>query len=129
MDPDGRHRERRAGALFSFDQEFGEVIGAWARFGWQTDDAAVDYDAIYSGGIDISGGAWGRAADTIGLGLAYLNGGNLDIDQSRLAEAYYRWQPGEVFGLTADIQYQDDDYKVGQGPGGWTVSLRATAGF
>jgi porin len=129
LDPTGTQLQDRASVLLSFDQEFGEVIGGWIRFGWQTDDAAVDYNTIYSGGIDIKGMAWGRNADNIGLGYAYLDGGNLDIDNSHVAEAYYRWQLGEVFGFTADVQYMQDDYKAGNGPSGWIYGLRATAEF
>ena len=129
LNPTGTQLEDRAGILLSFDQEFGQVVGGWIRFGWQSDDAAVDYSAIYSGGIDIKGTAWGRNNDNIGLGYAYLEGGNLEIDKSHVAEAYYRWQLGEVFGLTADLQYQQDDYKTGIGPRGWTLGLRATAEF
>jgi hypothetical protein len=129
LNPAGTQLEDRAGALLSFDQEFGKVVGGWIRLGWQTEDAAVDYSAIYSGGIDIKGTAWGRNDDNIGLGYAYLNGGSLDIDKSQLAEAYYRWQLGEVLGLTADVQYTRDDYKTGTGPRGWTWGLRATAEF
>jgi hypothetical protein len=109
-DPSGTKQQDRAAALLSFDQEFGKVVGGWIRFGWQTNDAAVDYGAIYSRGIDIKGHAWGRKDDNIGLGIAYLSGGSLDIDASRVSEAYYRWQPGGFFGLTADVQYQDDGY-------------------
>jgi len=129
LHPDGIHMEERSGTVFSFDQEFGKVMGGWIRFGWQTDEAAVDYNAIYSGGIDIKGTAWGRDDDNIGLGFASLNGGSLNIDKSQVAEAYYRWQLGEMFGLTADIQYQNDDYKIDQGPRGWTYSLRAVTEF
>jgi len=129
LNPEGIHLENRAGTLLSFDQEFGKVIGGWIRFGWQTDEAAVNYNAIYSGGIDIKGTAWGRGHDNIGLGFAYLNGGSLNIDKSQVTEAYYRWQLGEFLGLTADIQYQNYDYKVGQDPNGWTYNLRAAVEF
>jgi hypothetical protein len=129
LNPAGTQLEDRAGALLSFDQELGKGVGAFLRFGWQTDDAAVDYSAIYSGGLDIKGAAWGRPADNIGLGYAYINGGSLDIDKSQVAEAYYRWQLGEIFGLTADVQYMQDDYKTGTGPRGWIFGLRATAEF
>jgi hypothetical protein len=125
----GTQLENRAAVLLSFDQQLGSVMGGWLRFGWQTDDAAVDYNAIYSGGLDIGGSAWGRPADNIGIGYAYLNGGNLDIAKSHVAEAYYRWQLGEVFGLTADVQYMRDDYKASDGPNGWIFGLRATAEF
>ena len=129
LNPEGTQLENRAGTLISIDQEFGKVVGGWVRFGWQTKDAAVNYGAIYSGGIDIKGTGWGRDDDNIGLGYAYLNGGSLDVDTSQVAEAYYRWQFSEMFGLTADIQYQNDDYEVDRGPSGWTYGLRATAEF
>jgi porin len=129
LDPAGTQLENRAGALLSFDQAFGTVVGGWLRVGRQTEDAAVDYRAIYSGGLDFKGTDWGRPADNIGLGYAYVNGGNLDIDKSQVTEVYYRWQLGEVLGLTADLQYQQDDYKTGSGPHGWIFGLRATAKF
>lgn len=129
LDPTGSQLESRAGALLSLDQAFGPAVGGWLRLGWQTDDAAVNYHAIYSGGLDFKGSAWGRPADNIGIGYAYLHGGNLAIDTSHVAEAYYRWQPGEVLGLTADVQYQQDDYKTGGGPSGWMLGLRAVAEF
>ena len=64
-----------------------------------------------------------------GIGYAYLNGGSLAIDKSQVAETYYRWQLGKVLGLTADVQYQQDDYKTGGGPSGWMFGLRAVAEF
>jgi len=63
------------------------------------------------------------------VAYAYLSGGNLDIRKTQVAEAYYRWQPGEIFALTADMQYQQDKYKTATGPGGWILGLRATAEF
>jgi porin len=129
LHPDGAHMENRAGVVLSFDQEFGGVVGGWTRIGWQSDEAAVDYDAIYSGGIDIKGGPWGRGDDNIGLGFAYLHGGSLDIDRSLIAETYYRLKLRNGMGLTADIQYQEDDNKAGQGPSGWTFGFRAVIEF
>jgi hypothetical protein len=58
-----------------------------------------------------------------------VHGGNLNIEKSQVAEAYYRWQLGEFFGLTADLQHQQDDYKTGSGPRGWIFGLRAAAKF
>ena len=129
LDPTGTRLENRHSLLLSFDQQFGGVFGGWLRLGWTADDAAVDYGALTSVGLDIKGTNWGRPADNIGLGYALLNGGNLAIDSSHIAEAYYRWQLGEVFGLTADVQYMRDDYKTGGGPRGWVFGLRAVAGF
>ncbi|NNJ96737.1 MAG: porin [Gammaproteobacteria bacterium] len=129
LNPAGTQLEQRASNLYSFDQAFGSAIGGWVRFGWQSQEAAINYHGIFSGGIDIKGSLWGRQRDNIGIGYAYLSGGNLAIDRTNVAEAYYRWQLDKTFGLTADIQYQSDDYKLQASPRGWIASLRAVAGF
>lgn len=129
LDPTGTRLEERAAALLSFDQALGESIGVWLRAGWQTNDAAVDHDAIYSGGVDFGGAAWGREGDNVGVGYAYLDGGSLDVAHSHVAEVYYRWQLRAGLGLTADLQYQEDELDAAAGPGGWTFGLRAAAEF
>jgi hypothetical protein len=55
LNPEGTQLENRAGALLSFDQAFGAVVGGWLRVGWQTEDAAVNYHAIFSGGAGHQG--------------------------------------------------------------------------
>lgn len=129
LNPEGTKKENRAAVSISLDQQLGKVLGVFARFGWQDDQAAVDYEAIYSGGVDIKGGAWGREADNIGLGFAYLNGGNLDVNHSLVAESYYRLALNDEFALTADIQYMKDDVRTGDSPEGWIFGLRAVVGF
>lgn len=129
LDPGKTQLENRAGLLLSFDQDFGEIIGAWTRLGWQTDNAAVDYKAIYSGGLNFKGSAWGRVNDNIGLGYAWLDGGNLDVQHSHIAEAYYRYVMNKYLAITADLQYQQDDYNNGPNPQGFTGGLRLAAEF
>ena len=34
-------KERRMAALLSFDQQLGDIFGAWIRFGWQNDKALI----------------------------------------------------------------------------------------
>ena len=128
-DSEGIQLESRSSTLISIDQELGDVVGVWTRIGWQTNEAAINYRTIFSGGIDIKGVDWGRVHDNIGLGLAYLNGGNINIDNTQIAEAYYRWQLSDALGLTADIQYLNDEYNIGLGPKGMIYSLRAVAEF
>lgn len=128
LDPGGTNNEKRVSVSFSFDQQFGKVVGAFLRVGWQADDAAVDYDAIYSGGIDINGRAWGRGKDNIGLGYAYLSGGNLDVNKSYVAESYYRFVLNDHLALTADIQYMNDVVDE-NGAKGWIFGLRAVSEF
>jgi len=76
LDAAGLNKESRRAVVVSCDQELGEIVGAWIRFGFGNDKAAVDYKDVYSGGINISGKLWGRDQDNAGIGYAYLRGGN-----------------------------------------------------
>ena len=128
-DPAGLRTERRFGVILSLDQQFGPILGGFLRLGWQDDDAAVDYSALYSGGLDISGTAWGRAADNLGLGYACLDGANTGIDRTHVAEAYYRWVLDDTLAVSADLQYMKDDLGSGPGAEGFIYGLRATTVF
>jgi porin len=128
-DSNGDSRHKRASILFSFDQQLGDVVGAFLRIGWQDDSAAVHYKAIWSGGIDIKGSPWNRADDNIGLGYAYLDGGNLDVRQSQAAETYYRFVINTCLSLSADIQYMKDDLRNQENPAGFIYGMRLTAEF
>ena len=127
----GTKKERLSGLTLSFDQQFGEILGAWLRFGWQDDKAAIDYKDTYSGGLNISGNLWGREQDNIGIGYAHLRGGNLDVNNSDVFEIYGRFALNEIFAITGDIQYMKDSYKddTHDDPSAWIFGLRATAEF
>lgn len=56
----------------------------------------------------LKGIASARADDNIGIGLAYLDGGNLSIKNTSVAESYYRWSVNEHLGVTADLQYMQE---------------------
>jgi hypothetical protein len=127
--PAGTQTKRRRCAIASFDQELGDVLGAWIRFAWQDDAAAINYRAIYSGGLDIRGSLWGRPADNIGIGYAHLNGGNQDVAHSHVLETYVRVAINPVFAITGDIQYMKDAVQAAENPDGWVFGMRATAEF
>jgi hypothetical protein len=129
LDVSGENLERRSALSLSFDQALGEIVGAFLRLGWQAEDAAVDYQAVYSGGFDFNGTAWGREDDNIGIGYAYLDGGNLDIARSNAFEAYYRLAANDYLALTADVQYLADEYRGGDEVAGWVLGLRAVVEF
>jgi porin len=127
---DGSDKERLSALSLSFDQQFGEILGAWIRFGWQDDKAAIDYKGTYSGGLNISGSLWGRGQDNIGLGYAHLRGGNLDVNNTDVFEIYGRFALNDIFAITGDIQYMKDSYKDGDNDSSaWIFGLRATAEF
>ena len=109
LDEDG-DKERRLAGILSFDQELGDIFGAWIRFGWQDDKALIKYDTMYSGGINILGRWYGREQDDIGVGYAFLNGKN-DIDRTQVAEVYWRMAFNDYFAATADFQYIQDKYE------------------
>jgi hypothetical protein len=113
----------------SFDQQLGEIFGAWIRFGWQDDDAAIQVKELFSGGLDINGRLWRREQDNIGIGYAYLEGGNQDLDNAYVFETYVRFLLNEYFAITADLQYQDNKMKQGDSPSGFISGVRCVVEF
>jgi porin len=132
LDPTGTKLTQRVGGGVSFDQAFGDVIGAFLRLTWQDDDALVDYEALYSGGLNFKGAAWGREADNVGVGYAYLAGGNAGLDHTQVFETYYRFGLTDAVAITADVQWMKDEVRDGADDDdrdGWIVGLRFTAAF
>lgn len=126
---DNGNKEKLMGAFISFDQQLGEIFGAWIRCGWQDDQVLIDYDALFSGGLNITGEWHGREKDDIGLGYAYLNGKN-DYDYTQVAEAYWRFVLNEYFAATADLQYMDEKFKTDRDDlDGIIGGIRLTAEF
>jgi len=132
LDPTGTTLEDRNLVFLSCDQQFGENLGGWIRFGWGDDNSALDAADLYSGGIDIGGGLWGRGGDNIGLGAAFFHEGNTRIKSITVGELYYRFSMNEWLTLTVDLQYQDNRYEnieAGSDIDAWTYGLRAVAAF
>jgi hypothetical protein len=128
-EPGGTGMEPRVGILLSCDQALGDIIGAFLRLGWQTDDAAVSFKTIYSGGLNLSGKLWRRPQDNIGMGYAYLAGGNTGIRHAHVFEAYVRFVLNTYIALSVDLQYMDEPLDSGVGPRGWIPGFRLTAEF
>ena len=122
-------KERRLAALLSFDQQLGDIFGAWIRFGWQDDKALINYDYLYSGGLNITGKWYGRENDNIGIGYAYLNGKN-DLDYTQVAEVYWRFVLNDYLAITADAQYMQDEYETdGDDIDGFILGIRGAVEF
>ena len=122
-------KEKRMAAIISFDQELGDIFGAWIRFGWQDDKALIDYDTLFSGGLNITGKWYGREDDNIGIGYAYLHVKN-DFDYTQVAEVYWRFVLNEYFAATADLQYMQDKYDTGRDDvDGFIGGVRMTTEF
>ncbi len=114
----------------SADQELGSIFGLFLRAYWQDDDAAITYETEFSGGVNISGSIWGREQDNIGIGVAYLDDGETEVDNTIAAEAYVRFGLNDFFAVTADVQYLEDEYDGDlEDVDGWVGSIRVTAEF
>jgi len=81
-------------------------------------DAAVDYQNLYSGGLNIIGKLWGREKDNVGLAYALMNNGNLSLDKSQVLEVYYRLGLNDYLAISADVLYLQDDLKDAKNPSG-----------
>ena len=125
----GEAKERQNTLLFSFDQQLGEILGGWLRFGWKNDDAATLYSDLYSGGLNISGALWGRQGDNMGIGYARIGGGNKNVNHTDVFEIYTRVAFMQFFAVTGDIQYMKDSVSEGESPEGWIFGLRLTMEF
>ena len=135
LDPDDTSEEQRNVLIFSFDQELGDIFGAWIRFAFGSDKALVDYKSLYSGGINISGRWWGREQDTIGIGYGYLDGSEQteeSLKYTHVAEGYVRFGLNDFLSLTFDLQYMKDTYvdtASDNDVDGWIAGVRMTAEF
>ena len=115
---------------FSFDQRLGTILGAFLRFAWQKDEAIVNYDQFYSGGLNVNGSLWGRASDEVGLAIAYEKGANLsEFDNLKVAEAYVKVKVLERTDLTLDVQYIDQTKKDGRRDAGTVYGFRINSFF
>ncbi|MBK8575480.1 MAG: carbohydrate porin [Elusimicrobia bacterium] len=121
----------RAGAMLSCDQEFGPRLGGWVRLGIQDDAAAIDYQNLYSGGLNVSGKLWGRPTDNVGIGHGMLDGGNDGIRQSDVTEAYVHFRLNPVVSVHADVQHLRDTYHPEEDKRveGWVSGLSMLAKF
>ncbi|MEW6215088.1 MAG: carbohydrate porin [Nitrospirota bacterium] len=130
LDWDGTGEESLQGFGISADQKLSEIIGVFARLGWQDDDVQIDHDAVYSGGLNINGKLWGRENDEIGLGYAYLNGADKgDIDNTNAIEAYAKFKISDFSDITFDVQYVNDEIKHNEDRDGVIYGVRLNAYF
>jgi hypothetical protein len=129
LDKTGEDKKHLTSVILSFDQQLGDIFGTWIRFAWQDDAAAVDYEKLFSGGINVTGKLWGREEDNLGIGYAYLCGGNTSLDSSQVAEAYARFVLNEYLALTVDVQYMRDRIDDEDNPKGLIGGLRMNVTF
>ena len=125
--PVGAEKTDLMGYGLSLDQALGDHLGAFLRLTWTDHKDILDYRGLYTGGLQLAGGLWGREADTVGLAYGYLDGAETGISSTNVAELYYRFAANDFLALTADIQYMADAYDSGEDIEGWIFGLRLVA--
>ena len=143
----------RLGGYVNAEQELTGNLGLFLRASMADGRYAswdfTDIDRSVSGGLSLAGKGWGRAADTINLGLVvntvskvartYFAAGGLGIligdgalpnaGSEKIAEASYAWRPTTKIAVTFDAQgVINPAYNRDRGPVG-IVGLRFHAAF
>ena len=78
------------GLALSIDQEIGRGIVPFIRAAWSDADA-TGIPLVIAGGVCVEG-PFGREEDVLGLGLAWGQSGDDQVDDQLTAEAFYRLQ-------------------------------------
>lgn len=120
QDLQGR-RETHRGLGLSIDQQLGDSLAVFARWGRQV-HGDVRFDRALVAGLEWRGNAWHRGADAIGLGFARLRSA---VGSEQIAELYYRVQLGAKLQLTPDLQWISHIGGDAQQQGHWLFGLRA----
>jgi porin len=115
---------------FSADQKLGQYVGVWTRLGESERGTSADYTSILSGGVNLTG-LWGGVRDELGLGYAYLDGGNTGVADTAVFESYVRTGLFDTAFFTLDAQYMRDRYEAGAGSevDGWVLGGRVSLVF
>lgn len=123
----GQGLTKRTVAMFSLDQALGQILGVWVRCAWDRRQTQLQYSAIYTGGLNLSGKRWGRPGDHLAVGVAYMNNGTLSLKNAYVIEAYYRWALFPFLSISPDLQFQSNRFSLANKQlSGFVYGLRFT---
>jgi len=108
-----------------FDQEVTDILGAFARYGWQDPKVYLNGESFslehaYSVGFQLKGTLWRRDEDVLACAFGqifpsddYKDANNLNAETESHLEAYYSFKANDHLTLSPDIQviwnpYGDD---------------------
>ena len=115
-------KEESYGFGLSFDQEITDVLGAFARYGWQNPEVYADgsdfsLEQSWSAGIQLVGGLWGRDDDIFAVAFGqvipsddYKKANSVKADSEEHLEAYYSFKVNDHLTVSPDIQVIWDPY-------------------
>ena len=104
------------GAGLSFDQELTDLIGVFARYGWQNPDVYLSSESFslrdsFSLGARLKGSPWGRPDDVLGLAFGqifpsrkYKSVNELQAKTESHWECYYNFKVNDHFSFSPDLQ-------------------------
>lgn len=118
-----QNEEANYGFGISIDQEITDVVGVFARYGWQNPDVYAEGEEFslehaWSAGVEFSGSLWKRENDTFGVAVGQIfpsdeykdAGDNLNADSEEHLELYYSFVLNEYLTITPDLQVIWDPY-------------------
>ncbi|HEO63707.1 MAG TPA: hypothetical protein ENN78_00360, partial [Candidatus Omnitrophica bacterium] len=115
-------KEKSYGFGLSFDQEITDVLGVFARYGWQNpevyaDGAGFSLEQSWSTGIQLAGSLWGRDDDVFAIAFGqvmpsddYKKANGLKAKTESHLEAYYNFKVNDHLSVSPDIQVIWDPY-------------------
>ncbi len=115
-------KKKGYGFGLSFDQELTDVLGVFARYGWQNpkvypEGADFSLEQTYSFGVEFKGSLWERENDKIGLAFGqifpsddYKKANSAKADSEKHIEAYYSFYVNEHLVVSPDLQIIWDPY-------------------
>lgn len=102
--------EKHAGWGLSLDQQVSDSVTLFARYGHST-KGVLAFDRAFTVGGQLSGAAWGRENDRVGLAFGWLDGSseqktaNPGFGAEKEVELFYVWQANEQFHLAPSVQW------------------------
>jgi high affinity Mn2+ porin len=115
-------KENNYGIGLSLDQEITDVLGVFARYGWQNPKVYADgndfsLEHAWSTGLQLAGNPWGRGDDIFGIAFGqaipsddYKKANSIKAKTESHFEAYYNFKVNEHLGISPDIQIIWDPY-------------------
>ncbi len=141
---------KHTGIGASIDQRVGDGVKLFARYG-KLINGELPFNQAATVGAEFSGSYWGRAADSIGIGGAWLQAGkgyrNTSVttwqDEAqtqsaftftpqgaeKLAEIYYRYRVSPQFELSPDLQFVSNGGGNGEAKSVKVFALRANIAY
>lgn len=131
-----------AGWGLSADQQVSESLALFARYGHGMNGRTA-FDRAVTVGAELTGDAWGRGADEVGLAYAWLRSshgfraaapgladyGYAAAGAEHVAELYYRYRVNDRIALTPDLQHVRHPGADPDADPVTTVALRALYAF